>query len=101
MAFLKKKEDFICKNCRVEVIGNGYTNHCPKCLFSLHVDIEPGDRKAICRGLMKPIRVEGTEKEYRLIHKCIACGYEKPNKLAPEDNMDAVVALIRANAARV
>lgn len=47
---------FVCQNCKREVlpIQNGsYRNHCPFCLFSLHVDGEvPGDRKkTAARGL--------------------------------------------------
>lgn len=36
--FTRVIEDFICENCGTEVKGNGYTNHCPKCLWSKHVD---------------------------------------------------------------
>jgi hypothetical protein len=35
-----------------------YRNHCPACLWSKHVDVQPGDRAATCRGLMRPDRVE-------------------------------------------
>ncbi len=45
---------FVCQNCKREVlpIQNGsYRNHCPFCLFSLHVDGEvPGDRKKQLQG---------------------------------------------------
>ncbi|MEK7061411.1 MAG: RNHCP domain-containing protein, partial [Patescibacteria group bacterium] len=45
MSFVKKIEDFVCKVCGTKVKGTGYTNHCPNCLYSLHVDEEvPGDR---------------------------------------------------------
>jgi len=56
--FQKRKEDFTCGNCRLSVKGNGYTNHCPRCLWSLHVDVNPGDRSEVCRGMMRPIGVE-------------------------------------------
>lgn len=98
--FSKKKEDFICGKCGAAIKGNGYTNHCPICLYSKHVDIKPGDRLATCGGLMKPIKVEGTEKEYRVLHKCIVCNYEKVNKVAPEDNIDALVAIIKENSSK-
>ncbi|GIW69886.1 MAG: hypothetical protein KatS3mg101_0633 [Patescibacteria group bacterium] len=55
--FQKKKENFICKNCGYFVIGNGYTNHCPRCLYSEHVDINPGDRANTCEGLMEPVGI--------------------------------------------
>lgn len=95
--FVKKKEDFVCEKCGYEVIGDGFTNHCPKCLFSKHVDIQPGDRLSKCGGLMKPIKVEGTERQYRVLHKCMACGYEKINKIAGEDNIEALVMIIKEN----
>jgi len=43
-------ETFTCKNCGRTVVpydsGSNHRNHCPNCLFSLHVDDEPGDREA-------------------------------------------------------
>lgn len=86
--FIKNKEDFICENCGFEVVGNGYTNHCPKCLYSKHVDINPGDRASECGGLMTPVSVEGTQKEYVLTHKCMVCGYTKNNKVATGDSVE-------------
>ena len=42
-------EDFICENCGKDVEKSSYTarDHCPYCLYSKHVDINPGDRKNI------------------------------------------------------
>lgn len=39
-------ENFICENCNKEVLKSEYTarDHCPYCLYSKHVDINPGDR---------------------------------------------------------
>lgn len=91
MVFIKKEEDFICEKCGFEVVGNGYTNHCPQCLWSKHVDISPGDRREMCGGLMKPINIEKRGKEYTIIHKCIKCGFERPNKAVKEDNFDMIV----------
>ena len=48
MTFIRKTEDFICENCGAVVVGNGYTNHCPACLYSKHVEeVEIG--RASCR----------------------------------------------------
>ena len=91
MVFIKKTEDFTCENCGLVVTGNGYTNHCHQCLYSKHVDINPGDRAQTCGGLMKPIRVEKIGKEYIITHKCIKCGYEKPNKAVKEDSFDMII----------
>ncbi len=93
ISFKKKTEDFKCENCGYEVKGSGYTNHCPLCLYSKHVDIFPGDRLEECKGLMKPIGVDKKDGEYILIHKCIKCGVEKRNKIAKEDSFDEIIKL--------
>lgn len=93
ISFLRKIEDFVCENCNAEVKGDGYTNHCPNCLYSKHVDINPGDRAANCGGLMKPIQVELDHGEYIIVHKCEECEFEKRNKTSQRDNMDLIVSL--------
>lgn len=95
-SFIKKVEDFKCEKCGFFVIGNGYTNHCPNCLYSKHVDTSPGDRAANCGGLMIPENVTGTQKEYLITHKCLVCGHRKNNKVAPEDNFDSVIAVVKS-----
>lgn len=89
--FVKNKEDFTCENCGNSVVGDGYTNHCPKCLWSKHVDINPGDRLADCGGLMSPISVESKNGEERIVHECISCGYKKTNKVSESDNREELV----------
>jgi len=89
--FKRTVENFVCEKCGFEVEGNGYTNHCSECLWSKHVDINPGDRLHTCGGLMEPIRVEVKNKEYTVIHKCIVCGLEKPNKAVKEDSFQMLV----------
>ena len=39
-------EEFICENCHQKVSKLNYTarDHCPYCLYSIHIDINPGDR---------------------------------------------------------
>ena len=89
--FIKNKEDFICENCGEQVIGNGYTNHCPKCLWSKHVDIYPGDRASECRGMMDSVNIEIKGVEHLITHRCEKCGYEKINQAAPQDNFDEII----------
>ncbi len=89
--FIKNKENFVCEKCGAKVEGNGYTNHCPECLWSKHVDVFPGDRAGDCGGMMEPVRIEKKGKEYNIIHKCRTCGIEKPNKAVPEDNFQMIV----------
>jgi hypothetical protein len=89
--FKKVKENFICKNCGRKIIGSGFTNHCPFCLYSKHVDINPGDRSANCSGLMKPIEVELKNGIYSIWHQCLKCGYKKKNKVAKNDNNELLI----------
>jgi rubrerythrin len=89
--FKRTTEDFVCENCDTNVKGNGYTNHCPVCLYSKHVDINPGDRAALCGGLMKPVAVSKKDDKYILLHRCVKCGYEKNNKTAPEDDFENIL----------
>lgn len=97
LKFIKNKENFICEKCGFEVEGNGYTNHCPECLWSKHVDINPGDRAEECGGLMEPIRVEKDGKGYNIVHKCQKCGIEKKNKAVKEDNFQMLVQISAEN----
>lgn len=95
LKFTRVIEDFVCEHCGTSVKGNGFTNHCPTCLWSKHVDNYPGDRAADCGGLMEPIGVEIVGGEYILLHKCIECGHVKKNKTSPEDDFDAILELSR------
>lgn len=92
-SFTRVIETFTCEHCGVVNEGNGYTNHCKQCLWSKHVDINPGDRSATCGGLMKPTAIENEQGDYVLTHTCERCHHKKRNKVAPNDNFDAVVAL--------
>lgn len=95
--FRKVVEDFTCGHCGMHVIGNGYTNHCPQCLWSQHVDVNPGDRAAGCGALMEPVSVEGsTGKGYRIRHRCQKCSHEKVNDASQLDSRDALIALANA-----
>jgi Zn finger protein HypA/HybF involved in hydrogenase expression len=97
--FKKTKEDFVCENCGTEVKGDGFTNHCPKCLYSKHVDIFPGDRALLrqssagqaCEGMMKPISAEQSGGEWSIIHRCLKCSKEQKNKISKDDNFDEIV----------
>ena len=77
------------------MVGNGYTNHCPTCLWSKHVDIDPGDRKAQCGGMMEPIDVENFHGDFRIIFKCSVCGFARPTKVAAEDDFSVVLAIAK------
>ena len=89
--FTKKVENFICENCGKSVMGNGYTNHCPFCLYSKHVDINPGDRSCNCGGLMKPIEIQQKNGEFVILHKCTKCGLERKNKVQENDDINKII----------
>ena len=89
--FQKTEEDFICENCGAEVKGNGYTNHCPNCLWCKHVDINPGDRLSPCKGMMEPISVQMKNGQNIILHKCQKCGFERKNKMVKGDNFDQLI----------
>jgi hypothetical protein len=76
------------------VMGNGYTNHCPACLWSKHVDVNPGDRAADCGGLMEPVGAEQKSGQSILVHRCVICGHIKRNRTAPEDNFSLLLKIM-------
>ena len=70
---------------------DGYTNHCPKCLWGKHVDVNPGDRKEKCEGMMKPIETLLKSGKNIIVHKCVKCGFERNNKVNEIDDFDIFV----------
>ena len=75
--FTKIDEEFICENCGKKVTKLGYScrNHCPYCLHSKHVDINPGDRAEECQGDLEPVGAEiDSKKGFVIIFRCKKCG---------------------------
>jgi len=69
------------------VPGTENRNHCPYCLWSLHVDLRIGDRRSGCRGMMEPISVWVLNNgEWRIVHRCRECGMMRANRVAGDDN---------------
>lgn len=93
--FLMRDENFICEHCGKEITKLGYSarDHCPYCLYSKHVDINPGDRANECKGLLKPIGIEKFKNTFKIIYKCEKCGILHKNKIADDDNMDLIINL--------
>ena len=91
--FTRHPEDFGCGNCGRAVVGTGYTNHCPNCLWSRHVDVLPGDRLASCGGLMEPVGVLYEGGAYVVVQRCVECGHRWRNHTAEDDDSAAIVAL--------
>ncbi len=84
--FIKRVENFECEICHAEIIGNGYTDHCPNCLYSKHVDINPGDRMSGCNGIMEPMRAVNERTYIMITYRCMKCGTVKRVKAAGNDN---------------
>ena len=82
-------QGFICAHCGADVppLANGsYRNHCPHCLYSLHVDVNPGDRASECQGVLEPVGVEYSGKKgWIILHRCQSCGATRRNKAALDD----------------
>jgi hypothetical protein len=91
--FTRKIEDFTCSNCGSEVKGDGYTDHCPGCLWGKHVDNFPGDRENQCQGILEPIRAEKKKDSYRIIYRCQKCRGEVVNKMAKNDDFERLLEL--------
>lgn len=92
-AFTRRREDFTCLRCGTVVCGTGYTNHCPRCLWSRHVDVNPGDRAAACGGAMEPVGALSEAAQVVLVQRCVECGHTRRNRTAADDDRDAVLAL--------
>jgi DNA-directed RNA polymerase subunit RPC12/RpoP len=96
---------FTCINCKLNVPGEAWgtkhRNHCPSCLFSRHLDDEPGDRQSMCRGPMTPIGIEVRagdraspgSGEWAVIHRCARCGIIRSNRVAGDDSERTLLAL--------
>lgn len=94
--FTKIDEEFICHNCGKKVPKLIYScrNHCPYCLHSKHVDINPGDRAEDCGGDLVPVSVQiDGKKGYSIIFECSKCCMLRKNKVAKDDNMDKIIEL--------
>ncbi len=98
--FTHINESFDCEYCHkaVPAADSGCRNHCPHCLSSKHVDINPGDRASLCLGQLKAFGYELDRKKGIILHfRCQRCGQESRNKAdrhsATPDNYDVILSL--------
>ena len=94
--FTKNDSGFICANCGKEVFPLVYSsrNHCPVCLCSLHLDVNPGDRASQCGGVMRPVSAEpDSKKGFIITHRCDKCGKTGKNRAAADDDTSLLIAL--------
>jgi hypothetical protein len=84
-------------------------NHCPYCLWSKHLDLHtPGDRLAACKERMRPIglALKRRRKKYgdawgelMLAHECLGCGRVSLNRIAADDDAEALMRAFSASLA--
>jgi hypothetical protein len=93
-------ESFVCAVCGEENPPLGYSarDHCRKCLCSLHLDIDPGDRLCDCKGVLRPVATEQGKKGTKITYRCDKCGKSKRNIAATDDDFDKLLDITRANA---
>lgn len=94
--FRKNIEDFTCLHCGYMVKGNGYTDHCPRCLWGRHVDNMPGDRASECRGTLKPMYATHDRKGYTIVYRCMKCKAKKQVSAAEDDDPETLLTLLEA-----
>jgi len=102
--------DFRCAHCHSFVSsahllsGVNNRNHCPYCLWSCHLDLfAAGDRLSACKAPMRPIGLtmkKGRNKyqreargELMLVHECVECKTFSINRIAADDDAEAVMTL--------
>lgn len=100
--------DFSCIHCHNHVFAGNLLagvqnrNHCPHCLWSRHLDWrQSGDRLSACKGSMQPVglAVKKVHKKYgqnvcgelMLVHRCTGCGKIAINRIAADDDSQALV----------
>lgn len=94
--FVKNDAGFVCVHCGYQVppLYTTSRDHCPRCLYSLHVDVNPGDRANPCHGELVPIGIEHNSKKGLIInYHCDTCGEYHNNKAAPDDDYDTILEL--------
>ncbi|MDR0987521.1 MAG: RNHCP domain-containing protein [Ruminococcus sp.] len=88
-------EGFVCAVCGavVKPLGKTARDHCPSCLSSLHLDVNPGDRRSDCGGTLCPVGIKTGKKGIQIVYKCKKCGESKLNIAAPDDDFDKICRL--------
>jgi hypothetical protein len=80
---------FTCLACGCEVLplaAGGFRNHCPRCLWSRHVDRVPGDRSEACGGMLRPVELQGSPGSgWYIVHLCVSCGARRRSRTAEND----------------
>lgn len=93
--FAKNNQSFVCDNCGKEVPAHltSSRDHCCFCLWGKHVDINPGDRKNGCKGMLKPIGIRTTGGKSQIVYDCAKCQGRIFNIIAEDDNKESITEL--------
>lgn len=96
--FNKLDDTFICENCGKEVNKLNYSSrdHCPYCLYSKHVDINPGDRMNNCLGMLVPIGIEKYKNTFKILYVCNKCKEKHKNIMAKDDDMNKIIEISKS-----
>ncbi len=108
-------DDFRCAHCGNYVsamhtmCGVNNRNHCPYCLWSRHLDLyTAGDRLSACKSPMRPLGLTtkpGRNKyapgggELMLVHMCVDCGRLSINRIAADDDAQALMEVFSVSSA--
>ena len=95
----KLSQSFNCVNCgrkvSLKAFGTHHRNHCPYCLYSVHLDQGVGDRNSSCLGIMEPIgKTYKKDDEEMIVHQCQTCGVTKKNRVAGDDSYEEIARLV-------
>ena len=100
MSHKSRRDDgrFTCIHCKRsldhDAYGTRHRNHCPVCLWSRHLDEEPGDRACPCAQPMEPVAIEvRATGEWAIVHRCTGCGILRTNRIAGDDQELALLGL--------
>ena len=95
--FEKNDDEFVCRVCgkTVPMLKYSSRDHCNKCLCSIHVDVNPGDRANDCLGTLVPYDVEVSNKKgYIIKYKCDKCNQFHNNKSATDDSFKTILTIM-------
>ena len=95
--FEKNDNEFVCRVCGklVPTLKYSSRDHCTKCLCSIHIDINPGDRANTCLGTLVPTDIEVSNKKgYKIKYRCEKCGITHNNKSADDDSFKTILKIM-------
>lgn len=68
-------------------------DHCNKCLYGQHIDINPGDRLNDCKGELLPVGIRKNKGREQIVYDCEKCGERVYCITAQDDNKDLLIEL--------